>query len=71
MPQYSNSQADTHRDPSSKHEANEMMAQQQRAERTEHSKRGANTGRPPGVPEYVALMRYEHMILRHMHMVEF
>ncbi|KAK1850050.1 hypothetical protein CCHR01_07288 [Colletotrichum chrysophilum] len=43
MPLYNNSQADTHKDPSSKHEAKEMMAQQQREERTEHSKRGANT----------------------------
>ncbi|KAH9237644.1 hypothetical protein K456DRAFT_1721308 [Colletotrichum gloeosporioides 23] len=58
MPQYNNSQADTHKDPSSKHEAKEMMAQQQREERTEHSKRGANMGKPPGVPEYVA--RKEH-----------
>ncbi|KAE9580755.1 hypothetical protein CGMCC3_g3285 [Colletotrichum fructicola] len=59
MPQYNNSQADTHtEDPSSKHEAKEMMAQQQKEERTEYSKRGANTRKPPGVPEYVA--RKEH-----------
>ncbi|KAL0935513.1 uncharacterized protein CTRU02_210104 [Colletotrichum truncatum] len=56
MPQYQ-PQADVPKDPSSKHEAKEMMAQQQYEERKEHSKSGANTGKPQGM-EYVA--RKEH-----------
>ncbi|KAI3541441.1 hypothetical protein CMEL01_12483 [Colletotrichum melonis] len=42
MPQYQ-PQADTFKDPSSKAEAKQQMAEQQYEERKEHSKSGANT----------------------------
>ncbi|GJC77437.1 hypothetical protein CT0861_08979 [Colletotrichum tofieldiae] len=56
MPQYQ-PQTDTYKDPTSKSEAKQQMAEQAKQERTEHSKSGANTGKPQGM-EYVA--RKEH-----------
>ncbi|KZL69641.1 hypothetical protein CI238_00756 [Colletotrichum incanum] len=57
MPQYQ-PQTDTYiEDPASKSEAKQQMAEQAKQERSEHSKSGANTGKPQGM-EYVA--RKEH-----------